>query len=252
MEFDTYLFTNPGGRSYNEDCADMRIKEKAGFFVLADGLGGHRYGEKAAECVVTQMCIDWEEGSDTKKSCIDRLFQAIGHANEKVLDMQKQMHEKMKSTVIAAAVDHDVLSWAGVGDSRLYFVSGNQILLVSQDHSVTYKKYQSGEITGGQISFDEDRSSLLRIVGDDTRCIPEGWEMDGALADGDSFLLCSDGFWEYLSNEEILIDRLKAETAKEWVELMVLRIMEKFQPNTDNITVLAVVMRRMEHEKEMY
>ncbi len=243
MKFDTYLFTSKGGRSYNEDRAEVKIKKNSGLFVLADGLGGHRYGEKAAECVVTQMCLDWEEDKGRNISRTDQLFMSIKHVNEKILSMQEEMHEKMKSTVIAAAVDQDVFSWAGAGDSRLYFVSDGQIFLISQDHSVTYKKYQSGEISESRIPFDEDRSSLLRVVGDEKRCIPEGWEMEEALADGDSFLLCSDGFWEYLSKEEIMIDRLKAETAQEWVELMALRIMEKFQPDTDNMTALAVIVR---------
>ena len=99
-----------------------------------------------------------------------------------------------------------------------------------------------GEISREEINFDEDRSSLLRAVGDTSRCLPEWGEPlnDGAVLPGDAFLLCSDGFWEYLFDEEILIDRLKADTAQRWAELMLLRLLPRMRPNSDNLTLITV------------
>ena len=65
-------------------------------------------------------------------------------------------------------------------------------------------------------------------------------EINGQLSPGDAFLLCSDGFWEYLYDEEILIDFLKAETPEHWAELMLLRILPRITQETDNMTLLTV------------
>lgn len=249
MKIDAYCYTNPGGREDNEDSADHRIDGDRGFFVLADGLGGHRGGADASALVVESMLSGWGEAPG--ESMGERLAACISQANQAVLNEQQGRGLVMKSTVVALALDAGKAAWAHVGDSRLYHITGGHIYHATRDHSVTYKKYLMGEIRREEINFDEDRSSLLRVVGDAAKCLPECGEPlnGGAVLPGDAFLLCSDGFWEYLFDEEILIDRLKAESPRQWAESMLLRLLPRMRPGSDNLTLMTVFVGGADQEE---
>lgn len=243
MNLDIYTFTNNGGREYNEDFADFRMEETQAFFVLCDGLGGHYGGDMASRCVVESLTAAW----DTDREGMPRtewLEREIVQANEALMNLQREKKGRMKSTVVTLCLDMETASWAHIGDSRLYHISKDQISRLTADHSVTYKKYKSGEISRNQMNFDEDRSRLLRAVGDEERCVPDCGSLGAGCPApaGDAFLLCSDGFWEYLYDEEILVDYLKSESAMEWGQLMMLRVMKRMKPDSDNLTFMAVVV----------
>lgn len=247
MELDCYLYTNQCGRSHNEDSADYSAAGGQGIFLVADGLGGHLDGDQASALVVSSMMRAWSEESGDLASadCRQWLEEALRQANQQVLEAQEAQQTNMKSTAAALVLREDCAAWAHVGDTRVYHLTGGDVRLVTRDHSVTYKKFLAGEITRNEINFDEDRSSLLRVVGDKSRCIPAsgGLPEGTGPAPGDAFLLCTDGFWEYLFDEEILIDRLKAETPRDWAELMLVRAMTRMQPGSDNLTLLTVFVR---------
>ena len=149
----------------------------------------------------------------------------------------------MKTTVVALSLRGDRAAWAHVGDSRLYYLHDKVIAAYTEDHSVAYKKYLAGEITREQIGFDEDQSSLLRALGNPERNQPVGCTWTQPLTPWDGFLLCSDGFWEYVTDEEILVDYLKADCARAWAELLLIRAMERIGPDNDNLSVITVMVR---------
>lgn len=240
MRLDGYLYTNAGGRSYNEDSAAFKEEDGHGIFVVADGLGGHQHGEMASACVRDSLIEGWDASAGEDRA--EQLREQIAIANQKLLDLQQEQQCTMKSTVVALTVDENSATWAHVGDSRLYYLHRNTIWNITEDHSVSYKKYKAGEITRAQICFDEDQSCLLRTLGNKERCEPDIHASGELLEPGDAFLLCSDGVWEYLYDEEILIDLLKAETAEEWAELLLLRVIARLEPENDNLTLLTVML----------
>ena len=247
MELDAYRYTNPGGRSRNEDSADCAMEEDRALFVLADGLGGHQNGDQASQLVVNTLLEQWRAPDRQEGDWGPWLTQAIAQANRRVLELQQAQGCAMKSTVAALVLEGTQAAWAHVGDSRIYRLSNGHIDHATQDHSVTYKKFLAGEIGRLDINFDEDRSSLLRVVGDQTRCLPD---CGGApLQPGDGFLLCSDGFWECLYDEEILIDFLKSPTAQDWAETMLVRALPRMEPGGDNLTLMTI---RVEERRERW
>lgn len=247
MELDSYFYTNAGGRPHNEDSGGCRSSGDRGIFVVADGLGGHQGGAQASSLAAGSLLNAWEEESVPLSSseCAQWLEKQVWAANESLLSAQRENRNSMKSTLVALTVMDGCAAWCHVGDSRLYYLTGGRLGSVTRDHSVTYKKYLAGEIERNQINFDEDRSSLLRVVGDEGRCVPELGAPAGAgqILPGDAFLLCSDGFWEYLFDEEVLIDRLKADCAQKWAELMLVRALPRITPGSDNLTLLTVLVR---------
>ena len=104
-------------------------------------------------------------------------------------------------------------------------------------------KYKAGEISRDDLAIDEDQSRLLRTLGGEDRFEPEIFVNDISLEPGDGFLLCSDGAWEYLRDGEIPIDMLKSQNAKEWAELLLLRMMDRITSDNDNLTLLTLMVR---------
>lgn len=236
---DAYIYTNCGGRPYNEDSADFISDENGSLFVAADGLGGLGGGDVASAAVIDAMKSAWAQITPSAPLG-DWLRSAIEAANQAVMQKQAQSGGRMKSTVAALCVTKNKWAYAHVGDTRLYRISGGTIREITGDHSVAYKKYQMGEISYNAIYTDEDQSRLLRSVGEEERCKPDVVESDLPIAHGDSFLICTDGIWGKIYDPEILVDCLKAQTAKEWAELMLMRIMPRMTPNSDNLTLIAI------------
>lgn len=240
MIFDGFEFTNQGGRSYNEDSVGSKQEDGCGIFVVADGLGGHQFGEVASACVRDVLLEGWRPHEEDRQEW----FRAqIAEANSRVLAIEQEKRSVLKSTVVALAIDGERAVWANVGDSRLYYLHESEIRSVTDDHSVAYKKFKAGEITREQISQDDDQSCLLRSIGGGDRNEPDVYDADVPLEAGDGFLLCSDGVWEYVKDEEILIDFLKAETAKDWAELLLLRLMGRIDGKNDNLTLLTLMLK---------
>lgn len=240
MIFDEFEFTNRGGRSYNEDAVGSKQDGGCGIFVVADGLGGHQFGEAASACVRDVLLEGWRPNEPERQEWMKK---QIAEANRQVLAIKQEKRAVLKSTVVVLAVDAEQGVWANVGDSRLYYLHRDEIKSITEDHSVAYKKFRAGEITREQISQDEDQSCLLRAIGGEERNEPDGYRAEEPLEAGDAFLLCSDGVWEYVKDEEILIDFLKAGTAKEWAELLLLRLMERIDGNNDNLTLITLMLK---------
>lgn len=234
MRLSAYWYTNRGGRDHNEDSVRCFAEGERGVFAVADGLGGHGRGEVAsalAADVLFRGCMDGVPGPEG-------LLELFQRANEAVMAGQEAPgQEEMKTTAVVLSIDGGRAVWGHIGDSRLYRFSGETLTQETRDHSVTYMKYLGGEISYMDTYHDDDRSSLLRALGKEP-CRPEAGE--APLRAGDAFLLCSDGFWEYVYQEEILADLLKAETPEQWAENMLLRHIRRAPEGSDNFSLITV------------
>lgn len=240
MIFDYYEFSNRGGRSYNEDSVGSRMDDQSGIFVVADGLGGHSFGDVASACVLDTLL----DGFPCQGGEPVRWFEEqIADANQRVLALQEEKGTVLKSTVVALYIMRDRAVWAHAGDSRLYYIHEGRLKAFTEDHSVAYKKYKAGEISRSDIAFDEDQSRLLRSIGGQDHNEPVIRSYEGSLSPGDAFFLCSDGVWEFLDDEEIVIDLLKSGNARQWAEYLLLRMMERINGGNDNLTMLTVMLK---------
>ena len=239
MILDSFVYSNKGGRAHNEDFAGGRSTPDGGLFVLADGLGGHHHGELASKCVADTLLADDPAQEDDLPAWLE---QRIRSANENLLALQKEKNSNMKSTTVILAVQGENASWAQVVDSRLNYFHRSSISAITDDHSVAYKKYKAGEITRAQIGQDPDQPCLLRTMGSADHSRPDVASCGESLEPGDAFLLCTDGVWEYLHDEEALVDLLKADSAKQWAELILLHVMERIEPGNDNLSLITVLV----------
>lgn len=236
MKLSAYSYTNPGGRDHNEDSLRLAAGDNEGVFVLADGLGGHGRGEVASALAAETIFAGCAGRGTLDEAGVVALFQ---RANEEIIRQQQAdtAQSEMRTTAVALRVEGETAVWGHIGDSRLYRFSGGRLTGVTADHSVTYRKFLGGEISYLDTYHDDDRSRLLRVLGREP-CKPESG--GGAVHPGDAFLLCSDGFWEYVYNEEMEIDLCKAANPEQWARLMLLRHIRRTPPGNDNFSLIAV------------
>ena len=233
MKLRAYAYTNRGGRDHNED--SLRFSAEDGVFVLADGLGGHRCGEVASALAVDALCGGLAGPEAPDEEGLLALFRS---ANEEILRRQTQPgQEEMRTTAVALKIAGETAVWAHIGDSRLYRFRGGELAEVTKDHSVTYRKYLGGEISYMDVYHDDDRGRLLRVLGKEP-CRPEAGR--AAVEPGDAFLLCSDGFWEFVYSEEMQADLCRAATPEDWAESMLLRHIRRTPPENDNFSLITV------------
>ena len=233
---DIFDFTSQGGRAFNEDFVGCAHTADGAIAVLSDGLGGVGGGEIASSIIVDTVIDEPYDCEDPAEWLRERIMRA----DERVREQQQTLHNEMKSTVVALRISGDRAVWAHIGDSRLYFIRDGAIVEVTADHSVAFKKYLSGEISRRDIRSDGDKDSLFSSVGSPDACEPE---LGGRFTrPGDAFVLCSDGAWENLLDQEIVFDRLKAVTAEEWARLLLLRILDRMAPDADNLSVITVMI----------
>lgn len=239
MKLDYYCYTNKGGQRINEDSIGSVINENDAVFVVADGLGGHNCGELASSSVI----VTFEDYWDTFKGTLeDKISILAEKANETILSLQNEKSTIMKSTLALCAIQDGKAVIANTGDSRVYYFHNNELAACTEDHSVAYKKYKAGEITRDMLGTDEDQSSLLRVLGNPERYEPDIISIGNELTLGDAFVLCSDGMWEYIRDEEMQIDLLKSKDSKHWSELMRTRAMDRISNGNDNLSLFTIIV----------
>lgn len=91
---------------------------------------------------------------------------------------------------------------AHTGDTRVYFFRGGTLGFYSKDHSLARAAVERGEITAAEIRGHEDQNKLTRVLGSDGFSAPD-YKICDDYANGDSILICTDGFWEYVYEYEM-------------------------------------------------
>lgn len=238
MKFETAIMTNQGGRAINQDYVAFIENESGGCWVLADGLGGVQAGELAAKIACHVILQEFQDNFNEK----EWVKQAIEKAQTSLHFEQKSMSIKrgMRTTVVILTCIQNHSSWAHVGDSRLYHLRNGKIITQTKDHSVCQALVNAGEITMDDIRFHEDRNRLYRVLGSDGTVKPTILNEEVELLAGDSFLLCTDGLWEYITEANIEETWNVSTSPKEWLIKMELLLKERATENNDNYSAVAV------------
>lgn len=231
---DIASYTDIGGRPRNEDTVRHTVKGKDALcLVLADGLGGHGGGDQASAAAAESICRGWDGTADA-----EALKALVLEANRRVLAIQSPQCA-MKTTVAVLTLEGKRAVWAHAGDSRLYYFRDGALTFQTKDHSAAQLGVLLGDITEDQIRFHEDRSRVIRALGLDEELTVETGErtLDGGKH---AFLLCSDGFWEYVLEEEMEEDLKSAADPQDWLERMRRRLKRRIPEDNDNNTAAAV------------
>lgn len=235
------MISDAGNRAENEDSA--RVYQENGIFcaVVADGLGGHGSGADASSMVADYMidCIKKE-----KKISVGSLQTYIEECQKCLLEEQKRRKKEhgMKTTLTVIAADKKHVILGHVGDSRIYHFRKGKLLEHTLDHSVPQMLVATGEITEKEIRHHPDRNRLLRSLGIEWRK-PAYVLKENDYRKKDAFLLCSDGFWEWIEDDEMEQCLQNSKNVKSWLDSMITIVKEKGKDqNMDNYSAIAICL----------
>ena len=232
MKFEKAEYTHIGGRPVNEDaCACRIVNDRYAYAIVADGLGGHGEGDAASRLVVQHLSRCGQcQALPTEENILDWM-QAT---NDEIASLRKRP-DSMKSTAVFLAVMERRAIWAHIGDSRLYHFYNGQPADITLDHSVPQMLVAAGELTRDQIPSSPDRNKILRSLGSEI-LNPEIHAPIDLRPGRHDFLLCTDGFWEYLDEDEIWLDLAKSATPEQWITYLRCRGEMRKRSDADNNT----------------
>ena len=239
---DYAYFTDKGDREHNEDYIGFSEAGDKKIFVLADGLGGHGKGEVASCLVVENVKSMLNDNNVKDEKFLDNCFVM---SQKCLLDEQKKSNSngKMKTTLVILYIDGTTAKYGHIGDSRLYVVKNGKIQKRTIDHSVPQMLALAGEIREKDIRHHEDRNRLLRAMGNEWDDSSPKYEIDDTLdiEKGMSFLLCSDGFWEWITEKEMEKCLCKGASSREALDMMVERVKKSGKnKNMDNYSAILI------------
>lgn len=237
MIIDTAKYSCAAGHEINEDsCLSL---PETGIFIVADGLGGHTDGEKAS-----MAAIDYFERSCRGGYTDEEITRLLEEANNEVLNNG----DGGKTTVAAAFTENGRFIYANVGDSRVYYFRSGKIIAATKDHSVCQASVDMGMMRPEDIRGNEDRSRLLKVLGAEKELNIKKRYQPIEMQNGDAFLICSDGFWEYVYETEMEADLLKSDSAEVWLKYMLKRHILRAENKGDNYTAICGIIHLAEGE----
>ena len=236
MKFSVFQVSRKGGREKNEDRMGYCYTRESGLFVMADGMGGHPEGEVASQLALqTVSALFQKEARPSVKDVPGFLTSSLMASHHQIIRYasDKGMLDTPRTTLVSAVVQDGCATWIHCGDSRLYLVRDGALLTRTRDHS--YMEHQPP----GVIPVDRiNRNILFTCLGSPTRPV---FDVTGPvpLQQGDKIMLCSDGLWGTVSEEEI-VQQLSTMPVSDAVPDLVEKALRKGGPRSDNVTVLAL------------
>lgn len=202
------------GRVRNENEDNFACDLDIGLLVLADGMGGCQAGEIASAIAVSTVMQELvhkpqstaqhlPDDNGTLSPVVLRMCNAVNLANQAVFEtaMLEPQLEGMGSTLVIAQFHDDKVTVANIGDSRLYLLRDSAFQQLTVDHTVLQEQIEYGLPPFNEFQRISAGSTLTRALGVSSQMVLDVFEQNVCL--GDIFLLCSDGLYDMLSDDEM-------------------------------------------------
>jgi serine/threonine protein phosphatase PrpC len=244
LALEVAILSERGGRPYNEDACGHWHSQDQLFCVVADGAGGHGGGEAAARLAVAHLLQNFAQRPTALGDDLHRLVRTANQAvrEGRVPDTERA---QMYSTVVCLVVDFAAhrAHWAHAGDSRLYWFRGGRIIDQTRDHSLVQSLVDAGLLAQDQTRTHPNRSELRSALGGEdheTEITDSGSARE--VQAGDVFLLCTDGIWEYVTEDALEASLASARSPDDWLAAIEQAVMAATQHKRshDNFTALSV------------
>lgn len=198
-------------REHNEDALDHVTLDGGQLLVVCDGMGGHEAGEVASAVATRHLIQALQPVSGAASPAPDvgqALEAALRGANEAVMaEADRTGRPTMGTTAVAALVLGDQLWYGWVGDSRLYVFRKGELLQRSKDHTHVQRLVDMGVITLDEARHHPDSNVLVQALGGgrgaQAEFAPSRVAAPFTLQQGDVVLLCSDGLYDRIDDDEI-------------------------------------------------
>lgn len=195
-------------RAVNEDSATFISRDDSyQLAIVADGMGGHNAGDVASRMAVThfeELFLQADAVHFTSQELIEKwLVETVKELN-KTLYHYSLTHEDcqgMGTTLIAVLFEENNATICHVGDSRVYYVTKDEIRLVTRDHSYVNILVDNGEISEEEAESHPKKNYIIKSLGTESTIEPDSYKVE--LIDGSFMLICSDGLSNKISINEM-------------------------------------------------
>ena len=228
-------------RDSNQDT--FLLLPETGIYVVADGMGGHNAGEVASLNIVKTMskyfnskCIsEMRRG----KRIEEKLTYAVLMAHDRIIELSETNADcaGMGSTVAVSFIHKNVLHTCHVGDSRVYVINSSGITQITRDHSTVAELVRQGKMSKEEARHSSLKNEVTQALGVSLSDGPE-YNQTYELKEGELVLLCSDGLWDMLSDDEIRTIAIEEDSVKNACNELVQQA--NATGGEDNITVVLV------------
>lgn len=241
MKYDVAKANRLGNRKTNQDRMGIVETEHAVMLVVADGLGGYKGGELAAETVVNCAVRLFNAADKPIRNPGVLINEIINRAHREVLEMASSQNPPLqaKSTCVVCIIVDGFAYWGHLGDSRLYVVRNNTIYKRTTDHSRVEELFKAGKISEKEKDTHPQKNLITRCVGSDSKRPQPTISTGLPLQMDDVILLSSDGFWSPLSEQDI-VKGVKKANFSDAIENLISDAEEASYPKADNISVVGL------------
>jgi serine/threonine protein phosphatase PrpC len=233
-----------GHREENQDRVAIAVDENAALLVVIDGMGGHAEGARAAETARATLLEAFWHAPHPIFDPLGFLHLSLGRAHEEVVRLGAGLgvEARPRATCAVCLVQDSAAYWAHVGDSRIYQLRQQQVVERTRDHSHVEVLLREGLITESEVSSHPMRNYVECCLGGDAALPEMTISTRRRLKGGDVLLLCTDGLWANLKDQDLL--RFAQSSNKALRESLIelgAQAVEASAPHSDNTS--AAVLR---------
>lgn len=249
LDLQTAYLSRTGRRKRNEDACGYWTSDTGCCWVVSDGAGGHGSGDRAAQLVVSSVLEGFSRQPEVSEN------KAIGllEAAQAAVMTEKEANpagDDMRATAAILLIDaqrHEAV-WSHVGDTRIYLFRNQQLHHRTRDHSMVQNLITAGYCSTEMSRDHPMRSLLTSSIGDtgDLELTVSGPPI--AVGPGDAFLICSDGWWDYVDDQRMASELAVAGSAAKWLERMAEIVEEHDNPHSDNYTAITLLVHKSSGE----
>jgi PPM family protein phosphatase len=244
VKFTIYQESRVGQRKTNQDRIAYCYSRDALLMVLADGMGGHLYGEIAAQIAAQFITHAFQrEAQPLLRDPAMFLSRALANAHNAIQDyaFDKDLPEAPRTTIVAAVIQEGMAHWAHAGDSRLYLMRDGRIIAQTRDHSRVQLMMEQGLLDAQSAARHPGRNRIYSCLGGNHAPQVE-FSKRTPLRDGDIFALCSDGLWGPVGDAAIA-ELLSGADVMAAVPKLMDRAEQLGGPTCDNLSLIAMCWR---------
>jgi PPM family protein phosphatase len=235
-----------GPREEQQDASGFFEVSEACLLVVCDGAGGHRGGALASQAAVEEAGRIFHDKKGIFSDPEAALKEICEAAHKRIQGLGESAKLAPRSTITAVYIAGCKAHWVHVGDSRIYYLKHGKIVQRTKDHTMVQILFEQGEVREEEMGTHPDQGRLLRALGADDELKVSTGSAD--LADGDGFLLCTDGFWERIKPREIEKLFSSVPPSKKALDALVEKAVQRNGPKGDNVTV-GVMGLKPQHEE---
>jgi PPM family protein phosphatase len=224
---------------YWEPDSDEQFRRQGRLAVVADGMGGYEGGQEASRLAVeTVRDVYSSATSGDPQAALVEAF-AAAHQNIQSYAIEHPDLQGMGTTCTAVSIVGHKLYFAHVGDSRLYLVRGATVSRLTRDHSYVGRLVESGIVRSEDAESHPQRHILTAALGSGRDIEPDIPQVPIVVKKGDTLILCTDGLWSVVGEQDMAHTVEKNDPAQSCAALVKMALE---RGGADNITVLILRM----------